>query len=121
MPRTPGQPISDRTAPHIRAALEKIDRDSDPWFLANWKVSILGDARIYAGVPRIRESALTTVGIKTRDNKAVREALRGKLTCERRDAVAFRRYASMLVGERWLARERTQQIAERFAPQLAAE
>lgn len=114
MPFSPAQPIPANVTPGLRAAFAKIDRDSDPWFLPNWKVSILGDARIYAANPRIRESVLAAIGIGARDHRTVREALRGKLTCERTDAVAFRRYASMLVGERMLAADGAQAIAARY-------
>lgn len=117
--RPAAQTINAKLSPHIQAAFEKIDRDTDPWFLPNWKISILGDARIYVDNPRIRDSALTAIGIKARVHLTVREALRGKLTCERRDAVAFRRYASMLIGERMLAREGAQEIAAKFAARAA--
>lgn len=119
MPRSSAQPMPFNITPHLAIAFAKIDRDADGWWLPNHRISIMGDARIYVDNPRIRDSALTAIGIKARVHLTVREALRGKLTCERRDAVAFRRYASMLIGERMLAREGAQEIAAKFAARAA--
>lgn len=116
MPRTAAQPIDPKLPAHIRAAFERIDRECDPWYLPTFRISILGDAKLYVNVPRIREGALTDLGIKTREHGAVRAELRIKLRV--RNAIARRRLAAMLIGERELAR--TAAIARRFAPQLQA-
>ncbi len=121
MPRSPAPPIDPKLPAHLRAAFEKIDRDADPWFLPNWRVSILGDAKIYFDNPRIRETALRAIGIGP-NYPRIQGFLRQKMRIEffnLRDAVAFRRFASMLIGERRLAREGARAIAKRFEPQVA--
>lgn len=115
MPRSPGQPIPANVSPAMRACMQRIDRDSDQWFLPNMRRSILGDAAIYVANPRIRHATLTAVGISTRDHRAVREALRGKMMCERTNAIALQRLASMLVGERRLSRDGAQALAAHFS------
>ena len=120
MPRSAPSKMSANMTPALRAACEQIDRGCDQWFLPNMRRSIMGDVAIYVANPRIRNATLTAVGISTRDHLAVREALRGKLMCERSSPVFLQRLASMLIGERRLSREGTQTMAAKFAPARAA-
>lgn len=102
MPRTAAQPIDPKLPAHIRAAFEKIDRDADTWFLPNWRVSILGDAKIYVDNPRIRDSALNAIGgLSTRDHKSVREFLRNKMAGAWRTRQGCRRLPPLCLDADW--------------------